>query len=260
MATLDDFSTAQKIEKTIRNIAKSEIDKQRPAPRYAVVDSIDLEDRSVMARFIGESDAVRIPFLDVIPSTIGQEVRVTGIGSDRAVDGIRGTSDAEARVAQLEAQVAHWSKKAYANAELTADYNTSGTVEKIPINSPIGVTPYHMDVEADGSLLVSIPGDYRYHVTIQTEIYRNNTVSVWIAVLPAGGVQFDVQNLQCVILQGANEYTGSNPFTGVGHIHLNEGDRFYVNGWCANSTILLRKYGTRMSLELVNPDPIVYPE
>lgn len=259
MATFDDFGTAQKTREAIARVAREEINRQRPAPRYAVVQSIDLEDRSIMGVFVGESEAVRIPFLDVIPATVGQEVRVTGVGSDRVVDGVRGSSDAEARVAQLEEQLAHWSKRAYAHAQLTADFSTSTTAGKIPFNSPLGVDPYYIDVEADGSFLVSIAGDYKYGVTIQTESFRNSTVQIWVACLPNGGVQFDLQNLQNQLLSGSTEYFDSTPFTAQGYIHLGEGDRVYTNVHSAVSGIMLRKYGSRMSLELKNPDPITLP-
>lgn len=256
---LSDFRTAQGVVKIIRDVASSEIEKKRPAARYAVVQSINLEDRSIMGVFVGETDAVRIPFLDTIPAFVGQEVRVSGTGSDRVVDGIRGTSDSENRIAELEAALAHWSQKAYAHGQLSSDYTQGTSAAKIPINSALGVLPYHMQIEADGSFLVEIPGDYRYSCTIQTEEFRSRLISLWIAHTPAGGSQSDLQTLYNLLLSGSFEYTDTTPFTAVGYKHLGAGDRIYANGHATTSTQFL-KVGTRFSLELVNPDPIVYPE
>lgn len=261
MASFDDYDTAFRVRNLVKQTAKNEIDKQRPAPRYAIVKTIDKEDRSVGVVFVGddEDNIVRVPYNSVAPSAIGQAVKIGGPANDRVVEDTRGPDESEARIEALETQLAHWSKRAYACAKLTADYTAFSTVTKMPFNSPTGVDPYYMSVEADGSFVCEIPGDYRYQIVLQTESYRNRDQSAWLAVLPLGGVQFDVTNSQQGLLGGSGEYVSSTPYTLNGLQYLGQGDKIYLNIWASSNTDY-RAYGCRMTVELINPDPIVYPE
>lgn len=103
MATgFGNWENTVKIEKVIRQIASSEIAKQRPATRLAEVTDINLTDRSILARFVGESNEVRIPFTSVIPANNGQWVRIGGTQNDRYVESVLGMTDDQFRLGSAE--------------------------------------------------------------------------------------------------------------------------------------------------------------
>lgn len=88
MTGLDDYSTSKKIVDLIRRIAKQEIDKERPAPAYGVVKSVDIPNRRVFVQFPGETSTVGVAMSSPITPLINQVVRVEGITGDRYVTDI----------------------------------------------------------------------------------------------------------------------------------------------------------------------------
>lgn len=242
--------------------ADKQIDRKRPAPRYAIVKTIDEEDRSVGVVFVGdaEDNIVRVPYNSVKPSAIGQAVKVGGPANDRVVEDTRGPDEDEARLDALTARILHLEKKAYANSKATADFAMGTSPSMLPFNLATGVEPLNVSVAPTGSHTITIPGDYRYWGTIQLDDYRNNTTRIWFAVTPNGGAQFDLQNLIQGVLLGSGEYTDTTPYTGTGLIHLGEGDQIYINGSNDSGTTTVWHTGARFGIELINPDPIVRPE
>lgn len=97
MANLKDFITAQKLDKIIETKINNQLDKKRPAAKYAVVKSINNTERYAEVVYVGEPDdnLVKVPFGVVGPSEVGQEVRIEGTPGDRYIAGIRGTSKVE---------------------------------------------------------------------------------------------------------------------------------------------------------------------
>ncbi|ANA87261.1 minor tail protein [Gordonia phage Kampe] len=115
---------AAQLDSIIRKTVRAEIDKNRPAPRYAVVNSINLAQKYCMVTYTGETDSVRVPFNTVIPNEVGQEVRIEGTPGDRYITAIRGTSKLEqdtdnatgaAQTAQEQAQSASEAAEAASN-------------------------------------------------------------------------------------------------------------------------------------------------
>lgn len=262
MGTFESYDTAFKVKSAMGSSADKQIDRKRPAPRYAVVKTINEEDRSVGVVFVGddEDNIVRVPYNSVKPSAIGQAVKVGGPANDRVVEDTRGPDEDEARLDALTARIEHLEKKAYANSKPTADFSLTTTPSMLPFNLATGVEPFNVDMAATGSHTISIPGDYRYHATVGLGSYRNNTTRLWIAVTPNGGSQFDLQALRQGILLGSGEYTEDSPYGGTGLIHLGEGDQIYVNGSNDSGTTTVFHVSSRFSVELINPDPIVRPE
>lgn len=224
MATWDDFSTAQRTREAMAKVAREEINRQRPAPRYAVVQSIDMDDRSIMGVFVGESEAVRIPFLDVIPSTVGQEVRVTGVGSDRVVDGIRGTSDSESRVAALEAEnilraprFAEWTRGSDATIG-------SGVTKMVWPTQPF--YPVGFAVLGAGESEITIPESGYYEIVTRVTLSGDTQKDIYIQVLPVTGSNYDIG-------QASRQFTDASvpnltqEVTAKGYLYI--GDRVCVN-------------------------------
>lgn len=102
---LGDFKLAQEIDDYIKLAVKRELDKLRPKPAYATVDQILTDQKACMVRYVGETDAVRVPYNSVAPNEVGQTVRIEGVGSDRYITGIRGTSESEARLRDAEGTI-----------------------------------------------------------------------------------------------------------------------------------------------------------
>ncbi|ADD80811.1 gp025 [Rhodococcus phage ReqiDocB7] len=96
------FNTAEELVRAMRQIAQDEISKARPALRSAEVISFVENEKAVMVRFVGEPEAVKVPYNSVAPSYAGQYVRVGGTQGDRAVQEVMGDSDDLARIKTLE--------------------------------------------------------------------------------------------------------------------------------------------------------------
>lgn len=85
---LEDYSTTKKIVDLIRRTIKQEINKERPAPAYCVVKSVDTANRRVFVQFPGETSTVSVAMSSPYAALVGQVVRVEGITGDRYVTDI----------------------------------------------------------------------------------------------------------------------------------------------------------------------------
>lgn len=256
MGTFSDFETAQKMEKSIRKIVTDEISKQRPADRYAIVESIDHADRSVMARFVGETDAVRIPFLDAIPSIQGQEVKVSGKGSDRAITGIRGTSDDQSRLDAIEAELARrapcfgeWIRTGVSTAF------TSGTT----IMAWTGTTfdPIGFAAVTAGNTEIIIPTDGYYELTLSATnnaIYRKD---YYVQVIPASGAS----NYDCMHVSSDFDASSAacNYFTlsGIKKVYLKKDDHLRVNHVSGIPTTMFGNLRTAFGIRRLYAGPYI---
>lgn len=92
MTTFDEYVAAQRLDKIIETKVTTQIDKQRPRPRYAVVKEIDPEARKAKVTYIGESSVVTIPFGLDGPSEVNQYVRIEGVPGDRYISSVLGTA------------------------------------------------------------------------------------------------------------------------------------------------------------------------
>lgn len=262
MGSFEDYNTAFQVRKAVQGTADQAVDRKRPAPRYAIVKEINEADRSVSVVFPGddEDNLVRVPYNSVKPSAIGQAVKIGGPANDRVVEDTRGPDEDEILIQKLTERIEHLELKAYANCKPTADFNLTTTPSMLPINQPTGLDPLNVTVEATGANLITIGGDYRYNGLVQLGSYRNNTTRLWFAVLPSGGAQYDLQALVQGLLLSSGEYSETSPYGGNGMVHLNAGDRIYINGSNDSGTSGVAASGCRFNIELMNPDPIVRPE
>lgn len=101
MSALNDLSTAQGVDRYVGQKVSAEIARQRPAPRYAVVKGIDADKKIAEVSYIGEDSVVKVPYSNVIPNEVGQEVRIEGVPGDRYITAIRGMSADEAGILDL---------------------------------------------------------------------------------------------------------------------------------------------------------------
>lgn len=90
MSTLDDFYTAQRLDKIIETKVDSILNKKRPAPRYAVVKEINTDEKYAMVSYIGEDSIVKIPYGSVAPENVGDAVRIEGVPGDRYISDVLG--------------------------------------------------------------------------------------------------------------------------------------------------------------------------
>lgn len=249
-----DFSTAKAIKKTVEKIASDKVEQLRPALRTAVVDSINTVEKYCMVTYVGESLSVKVPYNNVAPSFVGQFVRIGGPANDRRVEEVLGTTDSEDRLAQHEKRLAYLEQKAYAIAKPTADFSATTGVPKAPINSIIG-TPKNLEVNSLGEFVVTIPGMYEYYARVQTDDYRGAIFDLYFVYLASGGSPTDFDHVTSAYLLGSGEYTQADSMSVSGFIHMDEGDKVYVN-MGANGTYTCFHYGTRMWLKLFDPDVI----
>lgn len=104
----NDLRSAHDVLKVFRKVARDEVQKVRPAPSYATVTDINLEERYCMVLFPGGEagvDDVRVVITHVIPSEIGQRVRIGGTTNDRYIEAIVGSSKNDTDISDLIARV-----------------------------------------------------------------------------------------------------------------------------------------------------------
>lgn len=89
----------------LKQIAQNEVNRLRPASRLAEVTSIDSSDKSLLVKFVGESNEVKVPYTSVAPANTGQWVRIGGTTHDRYVEDVIGTTDVESRLTETESHV-----------------------------------------------------------------------------------------------------------------------------------------------------------
>lgn len=92
MSNFAEYRVAAKMRDVIRVIVGKEIERLRPAPSYAIVVSIDRDNRLCEVRF-PEDDATDSLFVgmgSIQPSAVGQTVRVAGVLGDRFIDDVMG--------------------------------------------------------------------------------------------------------------------------------------------------------------------------
>lgn len=260
------FSTAQEWEQAIRAIARQEIDSARPGTRYAVVKEINREERYCMVIFVGEVDAVRVPYTDTAPAVVGQEVRIAGTNSDRYIESIRGYNDTEYRTASNESKLAEtpfligkW------GMETDVTYNAT---QVLPIISPVGPGMYDAVPFTENGVeykynnvggRVTVPLAAYYYV--QVEIRADQATaerSIILAIDPGGNVggRYYVKESK-----GAFYYTGSDgniqadaPIVCIDVLYLNAGDVIVPLTYSSRAMKIYAKIGqvpgTSMYIEL----------
>ena len=106
MATgFGNWANTVKVHTVLKQIAQNEIERLRPASRLAEVTKIDSDAKTLLVKFVGETNEVIVPFTSVAPSNVGQWVRVGGTTHDRHVEDVIGTTDSESRLADTENHV-----------------------------------------------------------------------------------------------------------------------------------------------------------
>lgn len=89
------YEQARKVRLAIKRQVKEELAKERPPARYAIVETINAEERWAEVIYVGEDVPVRVPYGALGPTERGQEVRIEGTPSDRYIAGVRGTTRVE---------------------------------------------------------------------------------------------------------------------------------------------------------------------
>ena len=106
MATgFGNWANTVKVHTVLKQIAQNEIERLRPASRLAEVTKINSDAKTLLVKFVGETNEVLVPFTSVAPSNVGQWVRVGGTTHDRHVEDVIGTTDSESRLADTENHV-----------------------------------------------------------------------------------------------------------------------------------------------------------
>ena len=84
------YDTALQMRRLIEEVAATTINKLRPRPRYGAVQSIDSENSKCTVLFVGDTEAVEVNTGSLIPSHVGQRVKVEGLGVDKCVTALYG--------------------------------------------------------------------------------------------------------------------------------------------------------------------------
>lgn len=253
--TLGNFSLAQEVKKTVEKIATDKVEQLRPAAKTARVDSINTVEKYCMVTFVGESLSVKVPYNNVAPSFVGQFVRVGGPANDRRIEEVLGVTESEDKLSEYEKRLAFLELKAYATASPVADFTATTGVPKVP-NNQIRGTPKNIEVNSFGEFVISISGNYQYFSRVQVDDYRDAQLDLYVAVLPTdGGAQYDIDRANIMFLWGSGEYSDGDSLVCSNIEHFNAGDKVWSNIG-ANKNMNCHAFGTRMWLNLIDPDPI----
>jgi hypothetical protein len=104
MSGFDKQSTALAFRDWVKGVIASELEKIRPATRYATVTGVDWANNEISVMFPGDTTSLTVPVSRAYPAYIGQKVRIGRIGAERYVDTIVGPE-----VPCNNSSVAHWS-------------------------------------------------------------------------------------------------------------------------------------------------------
>lgn len=96
-------SDAKMFRDTIQSIVRETLAKEVPPDRYARVEGFVEDERRVIVQYNGEAEGnhVTLPYNSVVPSHVGQWVRVGGSANDRHVVDLLGPPEAERRVQEI---------------------------------------------------------------------------------------------------------------------------------------------------------------
>lgn len=88
------YNTAARATKAMRIVAENAINRQRPAPAYATVETIDTTNRRCTVRYLDTTDptlaAVPVSMGSISPARPGQVVRIEGVLGDRYIADVLG--------------------------------------------------------------------------------------------------------------------------------------------------------------------------
>lgn len=115
---LGDLDSAMAMRDIVYALVQQALDQERPAPTYGTVQSIDLTNRNAMVVMNGDTVAVKVVFGSIVPSAVGQIVRLEGPSGARYIADIMGSNATDALVP--------WSFPT-----LTSGYNVSGVLDVV---------------------------------------------------------------------------------------------------------------------------------
>lgn len=87
---LNDYALSLGMRDAINQFVLTSIDKLRPKPRYATVDSIDRINGRCGVIYTGEENPMYVSAPGLWPMYLGQTVRIEGIGTDKYIAGVVG--------------------------------------------------------------------------------------------------------------------------------------------------------------------------
>ena len=88
----NDYKTAAAMRDAIREIVIAQVNKIIPPPQFAVLSSVDEENRVALVRYPNEETSVPIRIRDVVPTTPGQAVVIAGRLGDRYIEAVIGSA------------------------------------------------------------------------------------------------------------------------------------------------------------------------
>lgn len=230
-----DYEVAMAVRDAAKKAAREEIAQQRPPSRWARVASIDPATRSCMVVFNGETDAVRVPYSSVIPTREGQEVRIGGARDDRVIEAVKGETQPETRLFDLESEIGVRQVMAV-NYGLNADFPVgTNTPTDIPFNFALW-DPLNMPDPVNGAFGIPRYGYYEINAKVGFSAYgwtgNEFRGEAWLYCLPADGSARFALAWDAFVLTGGSADTPPAP--GVVSLsfselpHLFPGDRIVL--------------------------------
>ena len=206
MTTTDDWDSqniALGMRDVIASIADSRVNVLRPTPSYAVVQTINREQRSATVLFAGDSEAVTVAMASIEPADIGQTVRIGGLLGHRYIEDVLG----DAVVSGM-----HPASMGARGAPYASDARFGHALGS-PIHGFIAHSYGDMSIStAPGrGLYVASDGSGTYAFTRANDHYISPW---WMGISPSHGIA-------ALTLWGADQNTGYTLLGGYGNTYIN---------------------------------------
>lgn len=240
-ADFEDYGLAHKMVTAIRKLIRDEVTKSRPKASYAVVLSIDPDDKSCVVLFPGgnaDTDGVRVPYTSVVPSQDGQTVRIGGSANDRYIEAVMGTTD---DLARIEIQEDEMKKRAFIAGRWRLESNVSmAALGTIPIQSNNGFgafDPVGGLTNQGGRVKIPVSGYYTIKIAVSVQP-GDSTNKFTLAVNPNADI-----NAQYSVVESISQHISGDGGNNIDlvlmideMIYLNAGDEVLAKWIGAGST------------------------
>lgn len=263
MSGLGRHTTAHEMMKVMRKVARAEVEKVRPAQSYATVTEINLEERYCIVRYPGGAetgeDDVRVVITNVVPSVVGQRVRIGGTTNDRYIEAVLGNSktddtadDLLARVQALEAipKPGEWF---FEVGKTTGSFRSTSSPTRITQDTVFdgehGINGFFLDA-SNSDVICQNAGRYYLYSEWDfpsTDFTGSSDVNIEIVVADANRIVKDIftaTNDTNVTVAVSTQYW------------LNPGDRLWCHVWSGqwrdHDTSFLRRQNNRFGGFLIN--------
>jgi len=202
------YEYAMQFKELIAEMVTAELNRQRPTPTYATVQSINETERSCMVVINGDTVAVKAYCASIIPAAVGQIVRLEGTPGDRYIADVQGETMDNAYIPWLD--IPSRGTGVTANAIDVPKYRVirQNGLKKVQLKG-------RLDISGTRTLMWTMPVDARPVVNIAPILvareYGGGSNTAQLDVLASGAVNLVGQTTTPAATTDSNRTSGALP-------------------------------------------------